>query len=94
MYQEAYCFRCRNFGRDSLSKTSEVEGCPIWDLHLFYAYEETGSDSNAEKMLDYLIPRVDHTFQDGTTHKINGECVMFWAKPGLEIPGQLSLEEV
>lgn len=92
IYQEAYCFRCRNFGADKLSEKTEVEGCPIWDLHLLWSYDLCNDHENPGKqMLDTLIPRVPHTFSDGITHEINGECSMFVARPGMEIPGQLSL---
>jgi hypothetical protein len=93
MYQEAYCFRCQNWGKDKLSESSGQPGCPVWDAHLFYAYEECNSKSNAKMILDMLIPLVDHTFKDGITHKINGECSMFRPVIGHEIPGQLELTD-
>lgn len=91
IYQETYCWRCQNWGKDKLSEKSGGPGCPIWDLHLLYSYEECDSDSNAKKMLDTLIPMVEHTFSDGITGEIAGKCSMFHAKPGMEIYGQLSL---
>jgi hypothetical protein len=92
-YQDRYCMRCRNWGRDELSAASGEPGCPIWDLHLLYSYEEANSNSNAKMMLDTLIPMVDFVAKGGIAYHIPGECSMFDARPGLEIPGQLSLEE-
>jgi hypothetical protein len=92
-YQERYCMRCRNWGIDKLSENSGEEGCPIWDLHLLYSYEECNSTSNAKMMLDTLIPMIDYTAKDGVNYHMPGECSMFVARPGLEVPGQLSLEE-
>ena len=75
IYEEAYCLRCIHYGPE------EGPGCPVWFAHLLYAYEECNSDSNAKAMLDMLIPRVPHTFEDGITHDINGECTMFAEDP-------------
>ena len=91
IYNETYCVRCQNWGRDSLSKKTEVDGCPIWDAHMAFAYEECNSNSNAKKILDALIPMVDHTASDGISYHIAGECSMFFPKPGQEIPGQMEL---
>lgn len=83
MYEEAYCVRCVHFGSE------EGPGCPVWFAHSMYAYEECNSDSNAKAMLDMLIPRAPHTFDDGITHDINGECAMFHpVDAGAAIPGQ------
>ena len=65
-YEERYCRRCVHFG------PKEGPGCPVWFAHLLFAYEETGSNSNAETMLDLLIPRS----ADGCD---NEQCSMFIA---------------
>lgn len=93
LYQEQWCMRCRNWGVDDLSKSSGQPGCPVWDVHLFHSYELCNSKEAGKQILDFLIPRIDHTFSDGITHKINGKCVMFQPRPGLQVPGQMSLEE-
>lgn len=64
MYEEAFCTRCIHYG------DPESPGCPIWFAHLLYAYEETGTDSNAEAMLDLLIPRSEDRLY-------NLQCTMF-----------------
>lgn len=64
MYEEHYCLRCIHYGPE------DGPGCPIWFAHLMYAYDETGSDSNAETMLNMLIPRS----ADGLH---NEQCTMF-----------------
>jgi hypothetical protein len=91
MYQERYCMRCQNWGRDRLTDKSGEPGCPIWDAHLLYAYEECNSESNAKYILDALIPMVDHTAKDGLSYHMAGECSMFFPKPGQEIEGQMEL---
>lgn len=91
MYNERYCERCQNWGRDAISEKTEVPGCPIWDAHMVYAYEECNSDSNAKHILDALIPMVDFRAKDGVSYHIAGECSMFFPRPGLEIEGQMEL---
>ena len=54
LYQEQYCFRCVHFGPE------EGPGCPIWDAHLFYAYQLCNvppEESPGKAILDMLIPR-------------------------------------
>jgi hypothetical protein len=83
VYQERYCCRCKNY-RDK--GDGRGAGCAIWDLHLFFSYEECNNTgkvegkprTNAKDMLDTLIP------MDKETH-FPAECSMF-----LEMP----LEEV
>ena len=85
MYQETYCFRCEHWEQ---RPGEGAEGCPIWDAHLLYAYEECNSKSNAKAMLDMLIPMRDHTFSDGITQPVAAECTLFRLKqarlPGVE----------
>ena len=68
-YQSRYCDQC----------VHDVDGsCPVWFLHLMYAYEECNNDgesqplSNAKAMLDTLIPMTEENFAD--------ECKMFIKK--------------
>lgn len=84
MYQARWCERCRNFGADKLSKETDTWGCPIWDVHMHYAYDHAGEprDSPVNRILDNLIPR------EGVH---NLECSMFTPIPGHEIDGQLEL---
>lgn len=74
-YQERYCFQCANW-KDR--EDGKGEGCPIWDLHLFHSYELANQhDDPGKQMLDYLIPMVPHTFDDGITYDVPGECSMY-----------------
>ena len=45
-------------------------------------------------MLDLLIPRVPHTFEDGITHDINGECTMFVEDPEMTRENLLAEREL
>lgn len=77
-YQERFCMKCRNWRyRENLGGM----GCPVWDAHLCFAYEECNSKSNAKGMLDMLIPMVDTTLG----YKTAGECAMFLAKSAEEL---------
>lgn len=64
IFNERYCHRCVNW-RDL--DDGRGPGCPVWDAHLMFAYDESGSSSNAETILSVLIPR----------HGIKNECAMF-----------------
>ena len=70
MYQATYCDRCRNWreGRGGFG-----EGCPVWDVHILFSYDECNSDSNAKKMLDHLIPMMEGGIYAD-------ECTMFLQK--------------
>ncbi len=53
-YMEQFCENCINWrdGRGGFG-----DGCPVWDIHLMYSYEECNNkEGNAKKMLDHLIP--------------------------------------
>ena len=70
MYMEKYCEKCVNWreGRGGFG-----EGCPVWDVHLIYNYDECNSKNNGKKILDHLIPmKKDGLFAD--------ECTMFLEK--------------
>lgn len=54
-FEEEWCDTCQH-GQD-LHSDSPSGGCPVWDAHLFFAYEECGKKSNAEQILTLLIPR-------------------------------------
>ena len=45
-YTSQYCDHCRNFRRDP---DSEVEGCPIMDLHMIWNYDAVGKDADETK---------------------------------------------
>ena len=49
VYESRYCARCIH--RD------DNDGCPVMLAHVLHAYEECGSGSNAENILELLIPR-------------------------------------
>jgi hypothetical protein len=68
MFVETYCHRCVNW-RDL--DDGRGPGCPVWDAHLLFAYEECDSGSNAKVILDMLIPR----------RTITNECAMFVEVP-------------
>lgn len=74
MYQERYCFQCANW-KDR--EDGKGEGCPIWDIHLFHAYDLCNDEGPGKQMLDYLIPMVPHTFSGGITSDVAGECSMY-----------------
>lgn len=67
VYRERFCDRCLYDERDG--------GCPIWFAHLAYCHDEHGKPGGA--ILDLLIPMLPHTFSDGITYKIAGECRFF-----------------
>lgn len=70
-YRSAWCERCVNW-RDE--HDGRGDGCPIWDLHILYNYDQL-KKSSLERALSSLIPR------EGIE---NGQCRLFWerGKPG------------
>lgn len=71
-YCARYCDRCiHQNGQDGES------GCPVWLLHLLYAYDECNGTGNAKAMLDALIPMEDTNFKEGPQFKVAGKCRMF-----------------
>ena len=66
IFQENNCEMCSHW--------NEETGCPVWDAHLIFAYDECDSGSNAEKILNMLIPmkQPEDIFPD--------KCAMFNAK--------------
>jgi hypothetical protein len=83
IYEETFCARCLNYGNPD-----EGQGCPIWDSHLLYAYEECNSESNAKAMLDMFIPREEPGLNG------NGRCRMFLQDPDKEPLPAWTLEHV
>lgn len=73
MFIESWCSRCVNW-RDL--DDGRGEGCPVYDAHLIFAYEECDSNSNAKAILDMLIVRKVVTASDGFDLPVN-ECAMF-----------------
>jgi len=63
-FQAKYCDRCIHW--------SPEKGCPVFNAHLDYNYEECDSGSNAEKILNMLIPQIEN--EHGS---FPGECSMF-----------------
>ena len=68
IFTDYYCSRCVNW-RDL--NDGRGPGCPVWDAHIIYAYEECDSGSNAESILSLLIEQTG----PGTN-----ECKMFQEK--------------
>ena len=66
-YTSQYCDRCVNW-RDM--NDGRGAGCPVWDIHLLYAYEECNNKGNAKAILDTLIP------MNPKTHFAE-QCAMF-----------------
>jgi hypothetical protein len=64
-YIAAWCSRCRHWTPNK----DRVEGCPVFDLHLFHNY-----DKAMRPVLNHLIPPSD----DGLSQ---GECKMFIERP-------------
>ena len=60
IYQAEYCEQCIHQGQNLM------EGCAVWDLHLFYNYDK---DDKVPKLLNRLIPRD----KDGR----NLKCLMY-----------------
>jgi hypothetical protein len=52
-YNEKYCERCINW-RDL--QDGRGSGCPIWDIHFLFAYDECNKKTAGKKILDTLIP--------------------------------------
>jgi hypothetical protein len=64
LYQAHWCARCVHEDAD--------RGCPVWDLHLLYNYDQNKKKSTADA-LALLIPlRTDGLGND--------RCRMFWEK--------------
>jgi hypothetical protein len=63
-FQAEYCDRCVHWNPE--------KGCPIFDAHLLFNYQECDSGSNAEMILNMLIPEIEN--EHGT---FPGECSMF-----------------
>jgi hypothetical protein len=66
MYESQYCDRCINNPHDAL------KGCPVWDLHFEYNYDQnnkTKIGKAIKNILESFIPTRDDGFA--------GECLMF-----------------
>lgn len=70
LYLEQYCLNCANW-RDL--GDGRGHGCPVWDVHLLHAYDECETGSNAEAILNTLIPTDAET-------GFASECSMFLKK--------------
>ncbi len=71
VYRERFCYRCLH-----CDVGEDARECPVWSAHWYYAY---GQSSNAElsSVLTMLIPMEPHTFKDGLTVNVAGQCAMF-----------------
>ena len=83
-YIAQWCLRCVNW-RDR--HDDRGEGCPVYDLHLLYNYDQHKKDST-KRALEMFIPRDEHGG--------NGRCQMFWergkGRPGGEpVPVPLTI---
>lgn len=82
MYRAQWCDRCVH--------DDAVVGCPVWNLHLLYNYDQLKKTSTHEA-LGMFIPEESAT---------NGRCVMFWERgrggrgPGEPLPVQAHLTVV
>ena len=76
-YQEEHCSRCVHS-----QQSAEYPSCPVWDAHVLFAYEECDSKSNAEQILELLIPNA------GTG---NAQCALYHERPGAVDKRQLPL---
>lgn len=65
-YQEQYCFKCINY-RDL--NDGRGHGCPIWDMHMLYNYDEC---NKPKSLLHFVIGRDKEGY--------NEECKMFYEK--------------
>lgn len=68
-YQERYCWNCVHWSNDA--------GCPVWNLHLEYNYNECNKPYS---FLHSLIPQSEDHFR-------NLQCRMF-VQQGREIDGR------
>ena len=62
-YEAKYCARC-------VHQATEDRGCPIWDLHMLYNYDQLKKDAT-RLALAMFIPEVAGG---------NGQCTMFWER--------------
>lgn len=71
MFEAEHCAQCVH--GEATRNPDAKDGCPVWLAHIFFAYEECGTKSNAKHILDLLIePRDDGMFN---------ECKMFAPTP-------------
>lgn len=78
MWQAENCDRCRNY-RERKGDRGGV-GCPIWDAHIFFAYEAAGQENKGNPLprniLAKLIPEEMVTTPQGK-YRAAGRCAMF-----------------
>lgn len=70
-YQEEFCFRCQHWPKE------ETKGCPVWGVHVFYAYELCNEKGPGKAILDMLIPMELYKATDGGEIPMAGQCTMF-----------------
>lgn len=67
-YQAQWCFRCVHW-RDN--GDGRGDGCPVYDLHLLYNYDQHKKEST-KHALAMFIPRLEGGG--------NAQCRMFWER--------------
>ncbi len=94
IYEDRYCSRCIHSDLGPGKEIGVDKPCPIWMMHLLYAYELCNEKDHPGKvMLDTFIPLVTIKARDGIDFPDNGECVMFTPRDaGSAIEGQIALE--
>lgn len=71
IYEETFCARCVHYD----AEPGMDQPCPIWMMHLLWAYELCNEDPEehpGKMMLDSFIPRREEGGLNG-----NGRCTMF-----------------
>lgn len=68
-YQDRWCVRCVHWKDEG---DGRGEGCPVYDLHILYNYDQLKKDST-RRALEMFIP----TAEGGIG---NGQCRMFWER--------------
>lgn len=90
IYQSEYCENCWNW-RDL--NDDRGPGCPIWDWHMLWNYDQIASKTDTQKrkvQAKVYKASLEHfilTGEDGFPK----QCLMFLAKNEVDIPGQLKL---
>lgn len=68
MYNEQFCEQCINW---EIDPETDTPGCPIWDVHLLFDYED---NSLHNSLLDFLIPQSEFNIKQELCFS---ECKMF-----------------
>jgi len=86
-YMGKYCMNCRHW---KLDEEHDIEGCPIWDLHMIGDYDQCAKTEIGKlwkSLLEALIPTQENgIFPD--------KCTMFIPVGGIDLPGQIVMDFV